>query len=103
MCEISASAHKIIGGMFGIELPTDARLSSPPFLTPYSLLTANARSAIYLVANLLKPARVWLPSYVCGTILPALGQMAVHFYLVRSDLSVPEFQGPGEGDLVIII
>jgi hypothetical protein len=103
MCEMSSAAPKIIGGMFGMELPTDPRLSSPPFLTPHSLLTANARSAVYLVANLLKPARVWLPSYICGTILPALEQTAVHFYPVRSDLSVPEFQSPGEGDLVIIV
>ncbi|HZS70356.1 MAG TPA: DegT/DnrJ/EryC1/StrS family aminotransferase [Candidatus Acidoferrum sp.] len=96
-------ASKIIGGMFGLDARFQPAPAPPPFIEPGSLLLANARSGIRVLIEQLKPARVWMPSYLCAAMLDGAGDAPVHFYAVGADLSVPDLNGIAERDLVIIV
>jgi hypothetical protein len=90
--------------MFGLDATFTARASvPPPFIEPGSLLLANARSGIHVLVNELKPGRIWMPSYLCGTMLQGVDARRVRFYPVDCNLSISEFDGLGEGDLVVVI
>lgn len=62
----------------------------PAFLCENPFLIFNARSGIKLVIDQLKPARVWLPSYLCPSILSAINLefSVIKFYPVGKDLMV---------------
>jgi dTDP-4-amino-4,6-dideoxygalactose transaminase len=69
---------------------------------------ANARSGISLIVDLLSPARVWLPSYLCSAILQAIDGRVTNkrFHRVGDDLVVSSHDWLTElvpGDLVILI
>jgi len=68
---------RIMGGMFGLEPGTGEAPSS--LLRNGDLLLVNARSAFLLLAEQLKPGRVWLPSYLCGVVPHVLAARAVPF------------------------
>ena len=79
-----------------------------PFLTGRDLYLVNARSGIWLLVNRLRPKQVWIPSYLCHTILGAIDPKAAipRFYEVDYDLKVRSEQWVSEvksGDLVIFI
>jgi dTDP-4-amino-4,6-dideoxygalactose transaminase len=100
---------EIIGGMFGLEevLP-NLNGCTPPFLKGRDIFLANGRSGIWLLIELLSPSQVWMPSYLCGGMLPAVDQSAtdVRFYEVDYDLAVPSLEwldNVRPGDLVILI
>ncbi|MCL6519301.1 MAG: DegT/DnrJ/EryC1/StrS family aminotransferase [Armatimonadetes bacterium] len=67
---------------------------------------SNARSCIALVADLLLPANIWVPSYLCHTILSGIKMQKVRFFPVNYNLQ-PDHDGwmneVKEGDLVIFI
>ncbi|MDA8097992.1 MAG: hypothetical protein M0042_00025 [Nitrospiraceae bacterium] len=107
--ETGRPAESIIGGLIGLERALYPREGIPPFATDRDLHVANGRCAIWLLIDLLRPARVWVPSYLCREgILEAIDPAATshRFYEVNGDLSVPEDQWTNEilpGDLVILI
>ena len=97
-------APHIIGGMFGLDAAVSAASASgAPFIQPASLLLANARSGIHILIDQLRPARVWMPSYLCGAMLEAVRTTPVEFYPVDRNLSMSTPDGIGEHDLVIVI
>jgi hypothetical protein len=107
---ISTSNASIIGGMFGLELfESDASLKAkepPRFLRGRQRLLATARAAVKLLVQALRPATVWLPSYICGVVIEAAREpgVRVRFYAVDQALQIPSDDWVGQiqaGDLVI--
>lgn len=102
------SSHKLIGGKFGLPQLFLATPCLPTFLSGDPILLFNARSAIKLIVDQLKPRRVWLPSYLCPTILTAIDANIsdIKYYplnehlIVISDDFLPEIQ---PNDLFICI
>jgi hypothetical protein len=96
--------------MFGLELfESDASLRAkklPRFLRERQRLLATARSAVKLLVRALRPATVWLPSYICGVVIDAAREPGVrmHFYAVDHSLRIPDNDWLAEiqaGDVVI--
>ncbi len=103
---------RIIGGMFGLEVPDSHSGSEerprPAFLAGPHVLLASARSAFALLAQALSPANVWLPSYLCGVVLQAFpsGSIRVRFYPVDRHLRVAEddwLRLVEHGDMVVFL
>lgn len=98
---------EIIGGLFGLpELAGGG--CRPPFLTDDSACFVNARSALGVLLDVLKPQCVWLPSYLCGSILSPLEAAGVsrRFFEVDRDLQArpgPWLDEVAEGDLALLI
>jgi hypothetical protein len=100
--------NSIIGGLFGLEWALLPQELTPPFLTGRDVFLVNARSGIWLLLNRLRPSRVWVPSFLCPTILGAIDPniTVLRFYEVDYDLKVRSNQWVSEvtsGDLVIFI
>jgi len=94
----------IIGGVFGLEIAPN---SAPCFhmLKPH-LGMVNARSCFWALLQQLKPGTVWLPSYLCDSLLSAIGQdTRLRFYPIGEKLSPsPELpEGIERGDLIVTI
>jgi hypothetical protein len=113
---VSHNANKakprIIGGMFGLEediLLKNINENVYLFLKEDRIISlVNARSCISVLIELLSPAQVWLPSYLCDSILTAVNQRAtsLRFYKVSYDLTLPSLGWENEveaGDLVVSI
>lgn len=103
---------RIIGGMFGLgplgSPPLQSRQPGLPFLAQSACLLANARSGIRLLDDLLKPRRVWMPSYLCGVMVKAVRspRQRVKFYAVNPSFQVADdawLKNVIQGDLVIVI
>ncbi len=99
---------RLIGGLFGLEVNEAAVRSGVPFLREGDLLLVNGRSALHTVVRALRPRRVWLPSYLCKSLLDALHgtQSAYEFYPVGADLRTQTgewLQTVHEGDIVVVI
>ena len=98
----------IIGGLFGLECALFPQELNPPFLKGQDVFLVNARSGIWLLINLIRPRQVWVPSYLCHTILEAIDSntSVLRFYNVDSDLKISLNQWASEitsGDLFIFI
>lgn len=80
----------MIGGMFGLPGRLLEKPCKPTFLRGNPILLFNARSGIKLVIDQLRPGAVWLPSYLCPSILSAIDLefSSIKFYPVGKDLSV---------------
>ena len=103
-------SSRIVGGMFGLELGRGLSVPAddgpPPFLRGRHLLLATGRSAFTLLHRAFKPARVWLPSHLCGVVIPSFSspEAEVRFYaiddhlLIADDAWLDEVQA---GDLVV--
>jgi dTDP-4-amino-4,6-dideoxygalactose transaminase len=102
----------IIGGMFGLELlkvDVDVAPAKPPrFLDGRQRLLATARSAVKLLVQALRPANVWLPSYICSVVIDAVRERGVRirFYPVDESLNVASHKWLAQirsGDLAIFV
>jgi dTDP-4-amino-4,6-dideoxygalactose transaminase len=102
----------IIGGVFGLEIEIGRDSASaaarPPILTGPHLRLATARSAFTLLAKTLRPAKIWLPSYLCGVVLDAFAASGsrANFYAVGADLNISEdawLEEVETGDMVVFI
>ena len=93
----SETRPRIIGGMFGLQAMPHAHAARPPFLYDGALLLANARSGISLLVELLSPAHIWMPSYLCAVMVKAVDglKVAVSFYEVTYDF-ISTFAGMAE-------
>ena len=94
--------------MFALEIGSGAGGSRPPFLAGHKVLLVNARSAILFLLEWLSTARVWMPSYLCGSMLLGAYQrgVGVEFFDVNHDLRVSSLawlDGVRPGDLVVLI
>lgn len=98
----------IVGGMFGLPEITIKTGTIPGFLDSRSLLLANARSGISVLIDLLSPCQIWLPSYLCASMLQSTvgKRIKVRFYEVNFDLAVKSVDWLNDvqpGDLVVVI
>ncbi len=97
---------KLIGGAFAFDLSLNG--TEPPFLDRECVFYLNARSAMWSVISVLRPSTVWMPSYLCPSMLqsPALVKAAVKFFPVDRQLRVVRGRWLNEvkvDDLVVII
>jgi hypothetical protein len=101
------STERVIGSVFGLEQGLHGNERSPPFLKGREWLLVNARSGIKVLLQLLAPPRVWLPSYLCRSILQAIDGTAaqVSFFAVDEELQCSSswLARVGKGDLVLLI
>jgi len=82
---MSKSLSKAIGGYFGLELPLlQGRLY------PDALCFQSARSAFYALLVRGKPNRVWMPTYICDSMLAPLDATGteVVFYDIDSNFNI---------------
>ncbi len=72
----------IIGGKFGLPIDWVEYDQPPSFLSGKPILFFNARSAILWIISELEPEHIWLPSYLCASILSAVKPTSarVQFY-----------------------
>lgn len=100
---------RIVGGMFG--LPEDISAvgnSKPPFMQEPYLLFLSARCAMHCLIKSLRPRQVWLPSFLCCSMLQAVDPSTseIHFFPVDYDLRVSSIAWLSElkaGSLVVLI
>lgn len=101
------SNQKVIGGVLGLP-DSIGQGNGPSFLTEDSAYFVNARSALFAFLRATRPRCVWLPSFLCRTILTPLftGKWAYRFFPVDGSLQVspgPWLDGVGAGDVVLLI
>lgn len=99
---------RIIGGMFGLDETPNPNSSMPPFLNDRAILLLNASSCIALLVELLSPSQVWMPSYLCESMVKAVDARlaTVKFYEVDYDLALPTLAWLDEvepNDLVVLV
>lgn len=82
-----SSQNKAIGGYFDLELPKNNELYYPDALKFHS-----ARSAYYSLLIHCKPNRVWMPYYICDSMLAPLVKAGIDvaFYSIKSDLTMAD-------------
>jgi hypothetical protein len=100
--------HPTLGGMFGKE--TIFRLTSAPERFPgvAKYCFFNGRSALFSLLRNLNPRSIWLPAYLCATVMDAVQKARVpcRFYPISRFLEIGEdgwMNEIGEGDLVCLI
>ena len=96
----------MIGGVFALELPLKGKRL--PLLANDHVIFLNARSAMAAVISFLRPSTVWLPSYLCTSVLDALtiSKTPFRFFPINDHLNVADAGWMSEvrpGDLVVII
>ena len=98
--------------MFGlpetVESKVGIELNQWKFLDDSNLFLANARSGIMILIDLLEPASVWMPSYLCPTMIEAVDQKKTNlrFYEVGYNLHILSTDWVDQiqtGDLVVLI
>ena len=96
-----------MGGMFGLPVEFDASGTLPPFSSDRAVYMANGRCCLILLIELLSPARVWLPAYLCPSIIAAVRKTGVPIRFYENDYNLrvlPEaLSGVRQGDLVEVI
>jgi dTDP-4-amino-4,6-dideoxygalactose transaminase len=96
-----------MGGMFGLEKLIYIDQPQAHFLQEPCLKLFNGRSAINLLCQLLRPKKVWLPAYLCHSMIEAVPKnMAIDFYAIDMTLRVAEYEWitrVKQGDLVLCI
>lgn len=100
------NCNKVVGSIFALELSLGG--STLPLLQEEHLTFLNARSAIAGVINSLRPSTVWLPAYLCTSILDALSfcKTPFRFFPVDESLGIKDAGWTSEvrpGDIVVII
>ena len=98
----------ILGGMFGQE-PTapESPRSDPPFARPGDLWLVNARSALDVLCEQLRPPRVWLPAYLCPVLIDVVvkRRIPLEFFdaLPTRPLPASALAEVRAGELVVVI
>jgi hypothetical protein len=104
-----SASDSVIGGVFGWVGPAEHQGPFHPLWDQNKhLMLANARSAIHLLIEFLRPANIWLPSYLCDSILLGLEEFKeqFNFYPVNSQLEISDLiwlNAVSAGDLVLLI
>jgi len=81
------SLVKAIGGYFELELPPANK-----HLYPQALKFQSARAAFYALLKTGKPKRVWMPKYICDSMLLPLNTLNIEivFYNLTEQLGISE-------------
>ena len=100
---------RIVGGMFGLEASLDTtKATGPRFMREPKLLFLSARCGIKFLVDSLKPAQVWMPSYLCCSMMDAIDPRAsvLKFFPVGYDLQITSLDWLDlllPGSLVVLI
>jgi len=91
---------KAIGGYFELELPTGNNS-----YYPNALKYNSARSAFYALLLHCKPKRIWIPYYICDSMLLFLKETNIQplFYSINLDFSIKEKIDIKNSDLLLYI
>lgn len=93
--------------MFSMDCVDFVHQDEPHFLRQPSLFMVNARSCIYTLCNLLKPRHMWMPSYLCSSMLKGIPkEIDVNFYPIDRNLRVASMDWIASvvvGDLVLFV
>lgn len=97
---MSKCLPKAIGGYFELELPLQRK---QPY--PNAMGFQSARAAFYALLTEGKPGRVWMPSYICDTMLAPLKatETEVVFYDIDSGLGVSNDVQIEDGDWLLYV
>ena len=99
----------IAGGMFGFQENLDhAQVVEPRFMCEPRLLFLNARCAIQFLIGNIKPPQVWMPSYLCCSMIDAVDQKttSLQFFPIGFDLKISSLDWLdllNPGSLVVLI
>ncbi|MEI8206464.1 MAG: hypothetical protein WCG03_06260 [Kiritimatiellales bacterium] len=100
-------AEKIMGGMLGSEGLEYIEQPLPPFLREPCLKLINGRSGIRILCELLRPGKVWMPSYLCHSMTDAVPkELSIEFYPINETLRVANLEWVREvsvGDMVLFV
>lgn len=93
-----------LGGFFALEEPGPGGMARHWGIRA-DLAWENATSAVAALLSHLKPAVVWLPGYICASILSAVPSSQRRFYAVSEDLrpDVESLAGVARGDVVLAV
>lgn len=80
--------------MFGLADPVKVRRTVPPFsrYADKALWLSSARAGIYYLVETLRPGTVWMPSYLCVTMIESIAHRnsIIRFYPVDGALSLSD-------------
>lgn len=79
---------RIIGGMFDLQVMPTSEGVPLPFLKDQSIFLTNARSGIWLLVQHLLPGCVWMPSYLCPSMLDAVDPRVAQIKLYEVDYNL---------------
>ena len=107
---MKSSQSKIIGGVFAIEFPAALEKKNIPFIPndKPAVFLNTARAGIYYLVDKLKPGAIWMPSFLCGSMLECIShrQGTIRFYPVDQRLDIDNWSwlnAVKRGDIVCII
>ena len=106
---MAARKMRIAGGMFGFEESLEhVQAAEPQFMREPRLLFLSARCAIQFLIENLKPPQVWMPSFLCCSMIDAVDQetTAFRFFPIGFDLEVASLDWLDlllPGSLVVLI
>ena len=91
---------KAIGGYFELELP-----HGQGHYYPQALKYQSARATFYALLLFIKPKRVWMPYYICDSMLAPLikAEIEVCFYSLNKDLSIQDDFELEKNDLLLYV
>lgn len=78
----------LLGGVFALDVSRPPEEASPSFLSGDYLAMVNVRSCLYVLLRELQPKRVWMPGYLCESIVTAaeFARANISFYEMGYDL-----------------
>lgn len=93
-------SRKAIGGLFGqTKKSKNKEQKSIPFDKNGNIIfTSHARGAINYLVNKLEPERVWLPSYLCPSMLAAVEEYKTRFFPISGRLKPKSTEWIGQLD-----
>lgn len=99
---------KVIGGFFGIEtgVKDDDKSDEKVWFLNNSVSFINGRSALSFLCKVLKPNKVWLPSYTPDFIIDCLDFLELGFYELDKNLKMKNMdwiEGVKSGDVFFYI
>ncbi|MFC1761260.1 aminotransferase class V-fold PLP-dependent enzyme [Planctomycetota bacterium] len=76
--------------MFGLETDWLGNNLENPSAGSHSMMMFNGRSCIYYLLTLLKCRRIWMPAYVCRSMVDAAKKagVTIHFYSIDKHLQI---------------
>lgn len=94
------SLSKAIGGYFELELPREQG-----FYYPDALKYQSARAAFYDLLLYVKPQKVWMPYYICDSMLAPLKKLDIEicFYSINIDFSIRNDLKLNENELLLYV
>jgi hypothetical protein len=103
-----SECDELMGGMFGCSGLSVIEQAEPQFLEGPCLKLSNAHSGIFILCQLLRPKRIWLPAYLCHSIVEAVqaANLSIEFYPVSLDLKLENLEWLSQlenRDLVLFI